>query len=357
MSLCMASCLNTDDAYTAGFAFIKPTANVTALYANNTLDSIIFYSYGSWSLTTSAAMAGNWFSVATNSGKGETVYRLPVSFKQNTTGEGRYGSMKFTDTAHPDEASATIYYWQYATRGDGSLGSAADVKTISGTDGSLFAFNYDEQHRPLSVTISKDGNLLHSLALSYNTTDSMLTVRDKDKTLAGHFSRGYQPQQLIGSGDTIGYTSQYNALGYPVQANVAFNLVHRSHNSIRAYSFLLNDQPLAPDSLHCADSISFVSRNNDNNVTLRYKMHYSSADNRYQSVDANQLIPGVEQCDPYQLLSLFRYTRQTSIVSEMTGSTENEHFVVTTTQNTDRSLHTMTVRRTGGDEITYTFEY
>lgn len=351
----LSSCLNSEDPYTAGFVFSKPTSTVTMIYANNTSDSIIFFSYGNWSLTTSSSVS-NWYSVSENSGKGGVVYGLPVTFRQNTYGESRYGQLKFTDTAHPGEASATIYYWQYATRGDGSLGNAADVSSISGTDGSLFTFSYDEQHRPLSVNISKDGSVLHSLSLSYNGADSMLTVRDKDKTLTGRFSRGYQPQQLIGSGDTIGYTSQYNALGYPVSTNLAFNLVHRTFNSSKAEAFLLNNQPLTPDSLHCADSITILNRNNDITLTQRYKMHYSSADNRHQSVDANQLIFGTEQCDPYQLLSLFRYARQTSIVSELTGATENDRILVSTTLNSDKSVSTMTVKR-NDEEITYTFEY
>ena len=352
----MASCLGNDDTYTAGFVFNKPTSAVTMVYANNTSDSIIFFSYGDWSMTTNAAYVGNWLSISANSGKGETIYNLPVTFKQNATDESRYAEVKFSDTAHPGNASATIYYWQYATRGDGSLGSAADVSTISGTDGSLFTFTYDEQHRPLSVKINKNETLLQSLTLSYNTTDSILTVRDKEKTLTGHFNRGYQPQQLIGSGDTIGYTSQYNSVGYPLSTNYAFNLVHRSFNSTKASSYLLNNQPLSPDSLHCADSITFVSKDTYNSVTQRYKIHYSSADNRRQSVDANQLILGAEQCDPYLLLSLFRYARQTSIVSEMTGLTENDHVIVTMTLNADKSIHTMTVRRLD-NEITYTFEY
>ncbi|MBQ9356409.1 MAG: BACON domain-containing protein [Prevotella sp.] len=177
-ALSLASCLGTDEPYTAGFVFIKPTANVTMLYANNTSDSIIFYSYGNWNLNTSAAMGGNWFSVAPTSGNGQVVYSLPVSFKQNTTGESRYGELRFTDTAHPGDANATLYFWQYATRGDGSLGNAADVKAISGTDGSHYEFSYDELHRPLSLKVSKDGTLLHSLSLSYNNADSILTVRD-----------------------------------------------------------------------------------------------------------------------------------------------------------------------------------
>ncbi|MBQ9356410.1 MAG: hypothetical protein IJT98_03880 [Prevotella sp.] len=153
-------------------------------------------------------------------------------------------------------------------------------------------------------------------------------------------------------------------MGYPVQPGMAFNLVHRSFSSVKAYAFLLGGQQLAPDSLHRADSLTIINKTKEFNVTERLKMYYSQADNRHQSVDANQIVFGAEQCDPYQLLSLFRYTRSTSIVSKI-EHLGDQTYDVTVKLNADNSVAEMTVRQTqywlGAPptvtDITYTFEY
>ena len=88
------------------------------------------------------------------------------------------------------------------------------------------------------------------------------------------------------------------------------------------------------------------------------ELTYSANDNRCQSIDANQLVRGVEECDPYLLASLFRYTRSTSILKKAKGKQgeENVEYNVSTTLNNDKSIHTMTVSK-GAESITYTFNY
>ena len=136
-------------------------------------------------------------------------------------------------------------------------------------------------------------------------------------------------------------------------ASYAFNFEHRrqGHPTTR-YAYLLGGKSLEPDSLHCADSL----RIDDGNGVRHLKFNYSKADNRCQSVDVNQLLFGAEGCDPYQLLSLFRFTRSTSIVSHTEGRTPADNIIVSTTLNADKSVSTMTVVRQG-EEITYTLEY
>jgi len=350
------SCLEENDPYNAGFFFRKPTSVVTAIYANSQGDSVSFFSYGNWAVNQEAA-GGSWCSVGTTSGHGNTWYTFHVTFEQNTTGEGRGVRFNFTDTDHPSEASAAIVYWQYATRGDGTLGNAPDVKTISGTDGSEFVFTYDVLHRPTSLRINRGGTLLRSLSLSYNDRDSLLTVMDGSKTLVSmNYDRDFQPLVLRGSTDTISYETQYYSNGYPMTANNAFNLVHRTLTGQNTYyALLLGGQSLQPDSLHRADSLRIATIGSDNVANVKkWKLVYSQDDNRRQSVDVNQLIFGTEQCDPYQLLSLFRYTRNTSIVSEAIG--ENERISVSTVLNADRSVKTLHVSSQNGG-ITYTFDY
>ena len=372
------SCINNDDPYSAGFSFYRPTYQVTPLYANTVTDSLIFFSYGNWAVARDATYGSQWIQLSTTSGKGGVWNAQAITISQNTTGEGRSAKFDFTDTDHPGDAHASVYYWQYATRGDGSLGSAADVKTINGSDGSQFQLTYDAQHRPTSlrITYAAPANgegtapTPRTLTLNYNDRDSILTIDDNGKRLRSVYGIDYQPQRLIGSGDTIGYASQYYENGMPISANYVFNLEHRTVGGQNTYyAFLLNGQSLQPDSLHCADSLRVAVTPMVGSPTSapdieKYKLDYSSFDNRCQSVDVNQLILGAAKCDPYMLLSLFRYTRNTSIISKV-ESYGDKTYDVTVKLNADKSVAEMTVSQTqywlGAQptvtDVTYTFEY
>ena len=185
-----------------------------------------------------------------------------------------------------------------------------------------------------------------------------LRVKARERLFkVGKYAGDYQPQRLIGSGDTIGYYSQYYSNAMPVSASNAFNLEHHTFNGTNTYyAFKLGGQNLDPDSLHCADSLRIALVTTDNAQVKKMKLHYSKGDNRCQSVDVNQLVLGAEQCDPYQLRSLFRYARNTSILSEVTTDKEADRITVATTLNPDRSVKTLTVGR-AASEVTYTFEY
>jgi len=355
MGMLAASCLSNEDPYTAGFQIGKPADGLSRLYANNTADSVLLFSYGDWKMTPYEGYAGSWLKMSATEGKGGYIYGLRADLSQNTTGEPRAALFRLTDTAHPDEASAVFGFWQYATRGDGSLGNAPEVKTIKGSDGSLINIAYDQQHRPTLLQMSKEGTTPTSLSLTYNDRDSLMTVEENGRSMRSYYGNDYQPDALLSETDTLGYTNVfYNYM--PIDFRYYFNYEHRRSDAARstAVRHKFPYQPLVslePDSLHCADTLSYFKAKQ-----LQHKLgfEYSAHDNRCQTVDVNQLVLGVEECDPYLLLSLFRYCRSTSIVSRARG--EHEDISVTTELNADKSVARMTVDN-GTGQITYTFEY
>ena len=132
-----------------------------------------------------------------------------------------------------------------------------------------------------------------------------------------------------------------------------------------AYAYLIGGKDLSPDSLHTADSLVYLCRWNvppagsttvPEQTVERYKMEYSQIDNRYQTVDVNQLLLGMENCEPLQLLSMFRLCRSTSIVKRATSG--SDVIDVTTELNADHSVKRMVVKDSRkGSEVTYDFEY
>ena len=346
------SCLEDKDSYRAGFVFNKPAKPIQRIYANNVVDSIVLYSHGNWNAYFPDAKP-DWCTSDLMEGHGQTIYSIPVRFSQNTTDKSRMATLTFIDKNHPNDAHATLYFEQYATRGDGTMGSAADVKTITGSDGSRYEFAYDVQHRPTSLRITKDDVTLHSISLSYSEYDSTLTVTNMSTTMSARYGNDYQPLLLVGASDTVGYYSQYYSNYMEVSANYAFNIEHHRYGQpTKRYALLLNGQSLMPDSLHNVDSLRIAT----DHMLENLKLKYSQTDNRRQSVDVNQLIFGTEQCDPYQLLSLFRFARNTSIISEATGKVEDDRIVVSTSLNADLSVSTLTVTRKG-QQVVYTFGY
>lgn len=73
-------------------------------------------------------------------------------------------------------------------------------------------------------------------------------------------------------------------------------------------------------------------------------------------MDVNQLLLGMSECEPLQLISMFRYCRSTSIVKQATAA--DGTIDVTTELNADRSVHRMVVKdNRRGIEVAYEFEY
>lgn len=324
-----------------------------AEYANSTSDSILFLSYGSWRLQSFGSYDNSWISLPLESGL-PGIVAFNVEMQQNTTNAGRWAAFEAIDRDHPNDARCGFALYQFATRGDGSLGSAADVKAITGTDGTNITMSYDRRHRPTALTMMLGEQRLKNITISYNDIDSVMQVTDGSIVYRASYGKDCQPMTLFSDADTIGYFSRFYPNGMPVSFNYLFNYEHHKRdmiNSVMTFRFWDSGVSLDPDSLHNVDSL-YVYK--EGTLTTKLGMSYSDTDNRRQSVDANQLLLGTNNCDPYLLLSLFRYARSSSVVEKAIG--EAGTINVKTTLNADKSISTMTVS-SGETETTYTFEY
>lgn len=212
---------------------------------------------------------------------------------------------------------------------------------------------YDEVCRPLSIVIKDNGETLRNMTFTYNQKDSTMYVNTGSSTLSAKYSNGYQPDRLTSTTDTVGYYDQLSL----TSARIAFNVEERKLGGERtAHAMLLVKQNLSPDSEHTADSLRYIHIYTDGSQYLeKMKLNYSDKSNRSQSVDANQLLLGVRECNPYMLLSLYRYARNSKMISK--AETETGDFAVETTHNQDKSVKTMTVTDKKGNKTTYTFSY
>ena len=349
----LTSCLNDDGNYRAGFGIDSPTNSINYYYANNVSDSLIFFGYGDWEINDMNGYDNSWVTVPIRKGKGSVIYSQLMSFQQNTTNESRTAAIQISDTNHPGDAHVSLAFIQYATRGDGSFGSAADVKSITGNDGTNITFEYDALHRPTLVKLQKSDKTFSNLQITYGR--EQMTVKDtkNNTSFTVDCARDYQPYLMKNSADTIGYFSLYYSSYAPVPGNYMFKFEHRglAGNTCVTYQFPYNKYSLAPDSIHNADTLYYYK---DGKLTNQYSLSYGQQDNRYQTVDANQLVFGIEKCDPYLLASLFRYTRNTNIIAEVKN--DNEQIQVSATLNADKSIHQLMVKR-DDETITYTFNY
>ena len=354
----LTSCLKDEDPYSAGFQFSRPTNVRTYLYANTSTDSLEMLCLGPWQITSDTPEA-TWCTLDEMKGVGSSIYCFGVHFKPNTTDNARLAQFTITDTEHPDDARSSWQYVQYATRGDGSFGTAALVKGITSSDGWTVSIGYDELCRPVQMRVKGPETNALNYTMKYNDTSKLLTVNTNNGEMTGTMDNGYQTERLIGGGDTIGYTPQYYSNGVEMSINYAFNYVASSIRRTQAFAYLIGGKSLLPDSLHTADSLIYLNRwklENRPQTIERYKFAYSQMDNRYQTVDANQLIFGMDNCEPLQLISMFRLCRSTSIVKQAT--TADGTIDVTTELNADRSVRRMVVKDSRkGTEITYDFEY
>lgn len=345
----MTACFDSDGDYNAGILFERPQQRVTPLYANTVMDSIILFSYGNWAITSLDGGKDQWIDIPLKEGEGNKVYAFPVTFQQNLTEEGRMASFTIKDTEHPDKAYSSFAYMQYATRGNGSLGTAADVKRIIGSDGSRVELTYDYQHRPTSINMSKDDNTLHAVTFSYDGLK--MTIRDGNSNVVVACDNSYQPGNLAMENDTMYYVAYHNIF-VELPFTEIFSYVHSRHTGDNmAITYKLHGQSLQPDSLHNADSLTYYV---NSEPVEDFAIDYSEMDNRRQSVDVNQLLLGIEHCDPYLLLGLYRYARNSRIIS--LAKKPGHDVTVTTVLNADKSVAQMTVSR-DGEDISYTFEY
>lgn len=363
------SCLSEDDPYQAGFSFSWPETVRTNVYANTFEDSVLVTCMGPWNIKADTEDA-TWCRMGMHSGRGATINKINVSFDENTTGQPRLMQWTIRDTDHPDDAYASWQYLQYASRGDGSMGTASDVTHIKGTyaDGTDYCditIAYDGHHRPTKLYMTKGGTIVADLTLDFNDGRKQLTVTTGTASkLTGSYGYDFQPVNgLSSSSESMVYQGQLNTLYFYYTAMTnAFNIIHsRGENEYSAYAYLLNGQSLQPDSIHNADSLRYRHQFADKTVYDRWmKLDYNKAapvSNLHQSVDANQLILGIDDCNPYLLLSLFRYARNSYVVRQ--AHSEQGTITVTPTLDADgRRLKTLNVADAAANtNITYTFDY
>ena len=354
----VTSCLEDKGNYRAGIATLEAKSDV--LYANNTSDSLYVFSYGAWKIMPQTG--SEWCTLSQTTGNGYILYSLGVNVGKNTTGQNRRAPFEIKDVEHP-EVAISFQIQQIATRGDGSLGNAALVQRITSSDGYEARIEYDSKDRPVKYVQNNPDGSTDMQTIAYNETDGIITVNSNNTSLSGSIDNSYQPALLTNTTDTIGYFCQFYPNGMPISYNYVFNFVSYTRSrGHQAYSYLLggdghaSGQSLQPDSLHLADSLKYIRQWNGDDEKYKEELglFYSQKDNRCQSVDVNQLILGFAECQPMQLLSLFRYTRSTSIISEARSSKGN--IEILTELNSDKSVRMMTVKR-GTQTTTYTFEY
>ena len=352
------SCVDDKNNYSAGFEVLAVKSKV--LYANSTSDSLYVQSLGPWQISPQAG--AEWCTIKGMEGVGGTYYMLGIQIQKNQTGHERVARFAIYDTEH-SEATVNWQLSQTATRGDGSLGNASLVKSIESSDGYIATIEYDQNDRPVKyVLMDAEDTQVDYLTISYDEHAGTISVNNKGSILTAQTDNSLQPLFMQNVTDTIGYSSQHYPNGMPVSYNYAFNFIAKGSRGMQAYSYLLagerhpNGQNLSPDSLHMADSLCYVRQwNNDQTrVVEKLKLEYGADDNRCQSVDVNQLIFGFADYNPFALLSLYRYTRSTSII---TAAKSNDGNIEVVTQlNSDKSVNTMTVKR-GNKTVTYTFKY
>lgn len=348
----LTSCLSEGNSM-AGFSAVKH--NATA-YANTYSGYVQFMSYGNWRIDMHSG--GDWLKLDTLRGVGMAIYTIPVRYQKNTTGAVRTANMYLYDTDESD-ANTSFSMSQYATRGDGSMGSAPLVKTITGDDGSTISISYDSDCRPTRLSIKKGELMLRSLTFIWG--DTTVTVNN---SLNSTITIGYQPKFLSSSTDTVqcyisSMVSQKSTFGYTFEERRDLSSEYTG-----AAMLFENAHPITyvsgvdynPDGDWEVDSLRYLHHRSDNTEFRQYaKIAYNGIDNRYQSVDVNQLVFGVEECNPYLLLGLFRSARSTKIFS--TATTDGGTYTFTTTLNADKSVNTLAVTDTAGNTVTYTFEY
>ena len=352
LPLLLSSCMDNDSSY-HGFSSVS----LSGAYANPSEGYLAFVALGSWKITQTSGTE-DWYTLGLTEGDGGYYYAIHVDFAGNTTGSYRTTSVRIQDTGDSDTYfTATLI--QYGTRADGALGSAPNVSNISGDDGSEIDIEYDDYWRPTYLGMTIDGTLKHSLNISYDTTDSLITVKSTAAdNLTGSYTTGFLPADyLISETDTVGYYDAGSVTsGGGVQVKVEY---HKSSGEQYGSSLLYMSQSFSTDDEHVADSLKFhhtyASTDDRDVVNEALACTYSDVSNRNTSVDVNQLLFGADECNPYLLLGMFRNMRCSYVLSKAKGS--DGSYTVSTETNSDGSISEMTVTDKDGETVTYTFTY
>lgn len=367
-------------------------------YANEYSDSLKFLSYSPWKIEQTEGDEGFVTINGQTSGKGNMIVSYGVTLSENTTGKSRFATYQIVDSEDASRAKAAFRYIQFATRQDGALGNAAEVKNISGSDGSNIDITYDNRHRPLSISMSA-GDMKREITFTYDDNDNNVTATQSkyefsyadtlftynnvklngsymDRFLPNVNSYIYQPRMLmtLNSSETA-LVNTFNDTRNYIKQTMAYQAF--SNNGIEysfANGFMVKNSignkfaqaigvyyngksDLNVDNIYKADSIGIERVYSDHKHKSEiYKLSYSDISNRMTTVDANQLMEGVANCDPYLLLSFYKLARQSYVFAKAEGK-KGARYTFDTKANADGSIKTLAVTDINGNKITYTFSY
>lgn len=367
-------------------------------YANEYSDSLKFLSYSPWKIEQTEGDEGFVTINGQTSGKGNMIVSYGVTLSENTTGKSRFATYQIVDSEDASRAKASLRYVQFATRQDGAMGNAAEVKNISGSDGSNIDITYDNRHRPLSISMSA-GDMKREITFAYDDYENTVTATQskyefsyadtlftynnvklngsyEDCFLPNVNSYIYQPRLLmtLNSSETA-LVNTFNDTRNYIKQTMAYQAF--SNNGIEysfANGFMVKNSignkfaqaigvyynsksNLDVDNIYKADSIGVERVYSDNkHKSEMYKLSFSNISNRMTTVDANQLMEGVANCDPYLLLSFYKLARQSYVFAKAEGR-KGARYTFDTKANADGSIKTLAVTDINGNKTTYTFSY
>lgn len=367
-------------------------------YANEYSDSLKFLSYSPWKIEQTEGDEGFVTINGQTSGKGNMIVSYGVTLSENTTGKSRFATYQIVDSEDASRAKASLRYVQFATRQDGAMGNAAEVKNISGSDGSNIDITYDNRHRPLSISMSA-GDMKREITFAYDDYENTVTATQskyefsyadtlftynnvklngsyEDCFLPNVNSYIYQPRLLmtLNSSETA-LVNTFNDTRNYIKQTMAYQAF--SNNGIEysfANGFMVKNSignkfaqaigvyynsksNLDVDNIYKADSIGVERVYSDNkHKSEMYKLSFSNISNRMTTVDANQLMEGVANCDPYLLLSFYKLARQSYVFAKAEGR-KGARYTFDTKANADGSIKTLAVTDANGNKTTYTFSY
>ena len=302
-------------------------------YANESSDSLKFVSYSPWKIVQTEGDEGFVTINGKTSGKGNVLVSYGVTLSENTTGKSRFATYQIVDSEDASRAKAAFRYVQFATRQDGALGNAAEVKNISGSDGSNIDITYDLRHRPLTISMSA-GDMKREISFVYNDNDNTVTATQSkyefsyadslftynnvklngsymDRFLPNVNNYIYQPRMLMtldsneaslvntfndtrsNAKQTMAYQAFSNN-GYEYSFANGFMVKNTIGNKFaQAIGVYYNGKSkLDVDSIYKADSIGVERIYSDHkHKSEMYKLSFSNISNRMTTVDASQLRP------------------------------------------------------------------
>ena len=346
MTVAMTSCLGDGD---SSYAYINGVSS--DCFANSCYAYVAYQSSSAWKLEKGSDVS--WFTFAKPTGAGPVADVTYLNVEPNTTNRYRTATI-YLSNADGKTSSAQIY--QRGTRGDGSLGTAKDVKRITGTDGSEIKLDYDNLHRIVSLSTKSAANEKNEYFFTYPiVTDSahvMKVIINGAKMATAQVSLGWQPTRELATEDKSEVVT-WSSIGAS-QVTVKRNESGKNRN-VQTVNFTGYENP---DSELAHTKLTYSYEKDGKYLEMNLSInHDAKKSNCMQSVDANQLIFGVDNINPYLLVGFYRYARCSYIYETAEDNANNIKFTVIATRNNDDSVNTLTVSREDGSSVTYTFEY